>query len=79
MSAPLDGRVTERGVPVAVTRLERGWFRIRRADGPAGVVLEVRVPGYLTADEPHDSQDAARAAAEGIYGDYRRAVEGLAS
>jgi SH3-like domain-containing protein len=79
MSAPLDRRVTERGEPVAVTRLERGWLRIRRADGPAGVVLEVRIPGYRSDDLPCADQAAAREAAEGIYGDYRRAVEDLAS
>jgi hypothetical protein len=79
MNAPLDGRVTERGEPVAVTLLWRGWFRVRRADSPAGVVLEVRIPGYRIDDLPCENQAAAREAAEKIYGAYRQAVKDLAS
>jgi hypothetical protein len=74
----LDGRVTERGKPVPATRLHRGWFVITRADGPDGVLLEVRVPGYARETQPHPDQAAARQAASEIYDGYLRAIKSLA-
>jgi hypothetical protein len=72
-----DGRVTNNdGKPVPQYRpsWSRGWFVIRRADGPAGVVLETRIPGYLAGTTRHDDQDAAEAAARGIWRAYASAV-----
>ena len=73
--AGLDNRVTdEDGQPAAERRFVR-WFRVRRAEGPSGVVLAVRIPGYLATTIPHPTQDAALRAARRIYADYREAVE----
>ena len=75
--AGLDSRVTdEDGQPVAERRFVR-WFRVTRADGPAGVILTARVPGYLDETSPHPTQDAALRAARRIYADYRDAVRAL--
>lgn len=76
--AGLDSRVTDdEGQPAVEYRFIR-WFRVRRAEGPAGVVLAVRIPGYLHEDSPHPTQDAAKRAARRIYADYREAVRLLA-
>ena len=53
------------------------WFRIRRADDHPGVTLAVHVPGYLTGDQAHPTQDAALRAARRIYADYRDMVRTL--
>ena len=75
--AGLDNRVTdEDGQPVAERRFMR-WFRVRRADGPAGVILVTRIPGYLDETSPHPTQDAALRAARQIYAGYRDAVRVL--
>lgn len=72
--AGLDNRVTgEDGQPAAERRFIR-WFRIRRAEGPSGVILAVRIPGYVNETSPHPTQDAAMRAARRIYADYREAV-----
>ena len=73
--ADLDNRVTdEAGQPAAERRFVR-WFRVRRAGGPAGVILVTRIPGYLDETSPHPTQDAALRAARRIYAQYREAVE----
>ena len=66
----LDGRVTNsKGRPVESRQasVEGGgwWFRVRRADGPAGVELVTRIPGYhedevvtTHADEQHADNTA---------------------
>ena len=75
--AGLDNRVTDQaGQPVPELRFVR-WFRVTRADGPAGVVLTARIPGYLDETSPHPTQDAALRAARRIYADYRDAVRAL--
>jgi hypothetical protein len=75
--AGLDSRVTdEDGQPAAERRFIR-WFRVRRAEGSAGVILAVRIPGYLAEDQAHRDQDAALRAARRIYTDYREAVRVL--
>lgn len=77
--AVLDNRVTgEDGRPVAERRFIRGWFRVRRADGPSGVILHARIPGYLDETSPHPTQDAALRAARRIHAGYRDAVRALA-
>jgi hypothetical protein len=78
VSAPLDRRVQQYGQPAEQVMLMRGWFRIRRADGPSGVVLEVRIPGLPPEDRPCDHLNAARKAAGEIYDDYCRAAGDLA-
>lgn len=76
--AGLDNRVTgEDGQPVAEHRFIRGWFRVRRSDSAAGVVLKTRIPGYLDETSPHPTQDAALRAARQIYAGYRDAVRAL--
>jgi hypothetical protein len=68
-----DGRVLNGdGKPAPRYQLpwSRGWFVIRRADGPDGVVLETRIPGYLTGTAQHGDQAAAEAAARGIWRAY---------
>jgi len=52
----------------------RRWFEIRRADGPAGVILVARVPGSGQTVTGHADQGAAEAAARAIYDAYRQAV-----
>jgi hypothetical protein len=77
VSGRWDGRVmNEHGRPVPKFRppWSRGWFIIRRADGPAGVVLEARIPGYATAITEHEDQAAAEAAARQAWQDYAAAV-----
>jgi len=75
--AGLDNRVTDDdGQPAAERRFVR-WFRVTRADGPAGVVLTARIPSYLDETSPHPTQDAALRAARRIYADYREAVRAL--
>jgi hypothetical protein len=75
--AGLDSRVTDQaGQPVPELRFIR-WFRVTRADGPAGVILTARIPGYLDETSPHPTQDAALRAAKHIYADYREAVDAL--
>lgn len=79
MSAPpLDRRVIQRGQPVEELVLERGWFRIRRADGPHGVVLEIRIPGCWHEDRPYDDLAGAIAAKHEFYDGYRQAIRDLA-
>jgi hypothetical protein len=78
--AALDSRVTDDdGRPAIACRLYRGWFRIRRAAGPAGVVLEARIPGCPESDTSHKDQAAATMAAAGIYAAYCDAVRALTS
>jgi hypothetical protein len=79
VSPPLDGRLMSRGERVERIELHRGWLAIRRADGPAGVVLEIRIPGCPHEDQPHDDQADAIAAAGQVMDEYRRAVKNLAS
>jgi len=75
--AGLDSRVTdEEGQPV-IERIFVRWFRVTRADGPAGVILTARIPGYLDESSPHPTQDAALRAARRIYAGYRDAVRAL--
>lgn len=72
--AGLDNRVTDdEGQPAAEYRFIR-WFRIRRDDQTAGVILAIRIPGYLEVDQAHRDQDAAKREARRIYADYRDAV-----
>jgi hypothetical protein len=73
--------VLREGRPAERLRLLNGWswFTLRRADGPDGVVLEIRIPGYRNEDLPCEDQAAAREAAEKVYDGYRQAAEGLAS
>ena len=52
----------------------RRWFEIRRADGPAGVILVARIPGSGQAVTGHADQMAAEAAARAIYDEYTQAV-----
>ena len=76
--AGLDNRVTdEEGQPVRERRIIRGWFRIRRADGPSGVILHVRIPGYMDETRPYPAQGAAIRALRVIYAGYRDAVRAL--
>lgn len=76
--AALDSRVTDdAGQPAIAARLYRGWFRIRRAAGPAGVVLETRIPGCPESSTSHEDQAAATMAAARIYAAYCDAVRAL--
>lgn len=85
MTAPaaqtgLDSRVTdETGAPSIAARLYRGWFRIRRAAGPDGVILEARIPGCLADNTRHDDQESAARAASKTYAEYRDAVRALSA
>jgi hypothetical protein len=75
--AGLDNRVTsEDGQPVASRKVMR-WFTITRADGPAGVLLTARIPGYLDEASAHPAQAAAMRAAHRIYAGYREDVRAL--
>jgi len=75
--AGLDSRVTDDdGQPVTERRFVR-WFRVTRADGPAGVILTARIPSYLDETSPHPTQDAALRAARRIYAGYREDVRAL--
>jgi len=72
-----DGRVLNSdGKPAPRYQLpwSRGWFVISRADGPDGVVLNTRIPGYLTGTTGHGDQAAAEAAARDIWRGYASAV-----
>lgn len=70
----LDSRVTDDDGRPAIEYRWRRWFRIRRTDGPAGVILAVRIPGCLSQVTRHDTQDAAKRHASRIYAGYRNAV-----
>lgn len=71
MQPGLDDRVTHNGLPVTERRHRQGWFRITRADGPAGVILTTRIPGYTEETSQHPTQAAAERAADRIYAQYR--------
>jgi hypothetical protein len=77
---PLDDRVMANGQPVSRLTVKRhkygGWFVIRRAEGPEGVVLEIRIPGNHD-DRPYDGQASAVIAADEIYIEYTQAVNRL--
>ena len=77
---PLDDRVRANGKAVSRLTVKRhkygGWFVIRRAQGPEGVVLEVRIPG-LREDRPFEGQADALVGADEIYGDYVAASEAV--
>lgn len=75
--AGLDNRVTDDDGQPAVEYPFMRWLRIRRTDGPAGVILAVRIPGYLTEDQPYATQNAAKRAARQIYARYRADVRNL--
>jgi hypothetical protein len=75
-----DRRVTKGGTPVPQYRppWSRGWFTVRRAAGPEGVVLETRIPGYLAGKiTEHDDQDAAEAAARQTWLRYAADVAAI--
>jgi hypothetical protein len=74
MTAPLDRRILREGRPAGSLRLMGlgRWLVLERADGPEGVVLKVRIPGWLTEDQPYPDQEAAREAAAKIAGEYRQ-------
>jgi hypothetical protein len=75
-----DGRVLNSdGKPAPRYRpwWSRGWFVISRADGPAGVVLKTRIPGYLTGVTEHGDQAAAEAAARDIWRGYAADVNAI--
>jgi hypothetical protein len=78
---PLDDRVQANSKPVSRLTVKRhrygGWFVIRRAPGPEGVVLEVRIPG-CREDRPFADQASAVVAADTIYDEYATAVKQLA-
>lgn len=78
--AGLDHRVTdEAGQPVTERTAIRNWkwFLIRRDEGPAGVILHVSIPWYMTAVQAYRDQAAAERAAKAIYARYRDAVRAL--
>jgi hypothetical protein len=81
MSAEPDGRLRVQGSNVLRVVIKpskyRGWFKLRRAEGAAGVVLEIRIPGYRHEDLPQEDQGAAVSTANAIYEEYRQAVESL--
>jgi hypothetical protein len=79
---PLDDRVRANGKAVSRLTVKRhkygGWFVIRRAPGPEGVVLEIRIPG-TREDRPFADQADALVGADTIYAEYALAVKRLAS
>lgn len=75
----LDARLRSRGERVEEIRLRNGWLVIRRADGPKGVVLQVRIPGLEHEDRPCKDQPAAILAASAVWDEYCQAVKDLAS
>jgi hypothetical protein len=79
MSPPPDNRLMQRGEPADQIVLHRGWLTVRRADGPAGVVLEIRIPGCPHENQPHEDQASAIMAASAAWSSYCQAVKGLAS
>lgn len=79
MTAPLDDRLWQRGQRAERIELHRGWLAIRRADGPSGVVLEIRIPGLPHEDRPCEDQAGAIIAAGEVYSGYCEAIKGLAS
>lgn len=81
---PLDDRVMANGQPVSRLTVKRhrygGWFVIRRAEGPEGVVLEVRIPPHQREPQfrPFADQADALVGADEIYDEYTAAVKRLA-